>query len=99
MKYQGDHLNSSSLFVYWPLLFSSTVSRNRMENKLREFRLLNSDLKHLHILLHGPVGAEKSSFINSINNVIQGAPFLLAYIRGKIIAHSSKKKREQRVST
>ncbi|XP_062409869.1 uncharacterized protein LOC134100598 isoform X2 [Sardina pilchardus] len=47
-------------------------SRNRMEKELREFRLLNSELKHLRILLHGPVGAGKSSFINSINSVFQG---------------------------
>ena len=49
-----------------------------MENELREFRLLNPDLKHLHILLHGPVGAGKSSFINSINNVFQGAALVIA---------------------
>ncbi|XP_048115487.1 uncharacterized protein LOC125304961 isoform X2 [Alosa alosa] len=47
-------------------------SRNSMEKKLREFHLLNSELKHLRILLHGPVGAGKSSFINSINSVFQG---------------------------
>ncbi|XP_076140377.1 uncharacterized protein LOC143123112 isoform X2 [Alosa pseudoharengus] len=47
-------------------------SRNRMEKELREFRLLNPELKHLRILLHGPVGAGKSSFINSINSVFQG---------------------------
>ena len=68
----GDHLNSSGLFVYWPLLFSSTVSRNRMENELREFHLLNPDLQHLRILLQSLVGAGKSSFINSINSVFQG---------------------------
>ncbi|XP_042565358.1 interferon-induced protein 44-like [Clupea harengus] len=43
-----------------------------MENKLREFCLPKPDLKHLRILLHGPVGTGKSSFINSINNVFQG---------------------------
>ncbi|XP_028249989.1 interferon-induced protein 44-like isoform X2 [Parambassis ranga] len=31
----------------------------------------NEDIKHLRVLLYGPVGAGKSSFINSVNNVIR----------------------------
>ncbi|XP_076153636.1 interferon-induced protein 44-like isoform X2 [Alosa pseudoharengus] len=40
----------------------------RMEKKMIE---KNPDVEHLRILVHGPVGAGKSSFINSINSIFQ----------------------------
>ncbi|XP_048103583.1 uncharacterized protein LOC125297321 isoform X2 [Alosa alosa] len=40
----------------------------RMEKKMIE---KNPDVEHLRILVHGPVGAGKSSLINSINSIFQ----------------------------
>uniref|UniRef100_A0A673ZEB4 Interferon-induced protein 44-like n=1 Tax=Salmo trutta TaxID=8032 RepID=A0A673ZEB4_SALTR len=39
---------------------------------LRNFKLSDPDMGQLRCLLYGPVGAGKSSFINSVNNVFQG---------------------------
>lgn len=36
--------------------------------RTREF----NEVEHLRILLHGPVGVGKSSFINSVSSVLQG---------------------------
>ncbi|GAA6092880.1 interferon-induced protein 44-like [Tachysurus ichikawai] len=38
---------------------------------LKEFELSNPEIKHLRFLMTGPVGAGKSSFVNSINNAFQ----------------------------
>ncbi|KAL7845969.1 hypothetical protein AOLI_G00241610 [Acnodon oligacanthus] len=43
-----------------------------MLRKQKEFQLSNPDINKLRILLHGPIGAEMSSFINSVNTVLQG---------------------------
>ncbi|XP_062410839.1 uncharacterized protein LOC134101258 [Sardina pilchardus] len=56
----------------WRKVSWDTVGRNKMESELRDLRLPIPELKHVRILLHGPVGAGKSSFINSINSVFQG---------------------------
>ncbi|XP_062866883.1 interferon-induced protein 44-like [Trichomycterus rosablanca] len=43
-----------------------------LEQELRRFKLSRSDVPYIRILIIGPVGAGKSSFINSVNNVFQG---------------------------
>ncbi|XP_014023056.2 interferon-induced protein 44-like [Salmo salar] len=46
--------------------------RDTMVAALRNFKLSDPDMGQLRCLLYGPVGAGKSSFVNSVNNVFQG---------------------------
>ncbi|MCI4393456.1 hypothetical protein PGIGA_G00157700 [Pangasianodon gigas] len=43
-----------------------------MLRKLKDFQPGTAEVHELKILLHGPIGAGKSSLINSINTVLQG---------------------------
>ncbi|XP_073722389.1 interferon-induced protein 44 isoform X3 [Misgurnus anguillicaudatus] len=45
--------------------------RDVLKKKLEEFTLSNEDVKYIKILVAGEIGAGKSSFINSVNNVFQ----------------------------
>ncbi|XP_047658837.1 interferon-induced protein 44-like [Tachysurus fulvidraco] len=47
-------------------------NKEALEEKLRNFKLGSTDVKFVRILIVGEVGAGKSSFINSVNNVFQG---------------------------
>ncbi|XP_030609600.1 interferon-induced protein 44-like [Archocentrus centrarchus] len=51
------------------------VSRQDNERDLKyvqDYKPENNSIRHLRILLHGPVGAGKSSFINSVSSTLQG---------------------------
>ncbi|XP_076879320.1 interferon-induced protein 44-like isoform X2 [Brachyhypopomus gauderio] len=46
--------------------------KGSLEKNLRKFNVSHSDVKYIRLLVVGEVGAGKSSFINSVNNVFQG---------------------------
>lgn len=46
--------------------------KSQILRKLKDFQPGTAQVRELKILLHGPVGAGKSSFINSVNTVLQG---------------------------
>ncbi|XP_036386698.1 interferon-induced protein 44-like [Megalops cyprinoides] len=48
------------------------LDRDKTLKELKEFKPGNPKVERVRILLHGPVGAGKSSIINSINNIFQG---------------------------
>ncbi|XP_030285380.1 interferon-induced protein 44-like [Sparus aurata] len=61
-----------------PPLFSEPWRNINWGNKevdlqyVREYQTERDDIKHLRILLYGPVGAGKSSFVNSVSSVLRG---------------------------
>uniref|UniRef100_A0A671WY31 G domain-containing protein n=1 Tax=Sparus aurata TaxID=8175 RepID=A0A671WY31_SPAAU len=63
-----------SFGVVW--LLSTFVLENL--DLMKQYKPKNNEASHLRILLHGPVGAGKSSFINSVQSVLQGSVSTLA---------------------
>ncbi|KAG7477863.1 hypothetical protein MATL_G00074090 [Megalops atlanticus] len=47
-------------------------NRDKTLKELKEFKPANPKVERVRILLHGPIGAGKSSTINSINSIFQG---------------------------
>ncbi|XP_076153674.1 interferon-induced protein 44-like [Alosa pseudoharengus] len=62
-------LSSTLLTEPWRKL--DWKKRDEMIDHLRRFQISTPDVEHLRILIHGPVGAGKSSFINSIDSIFQ----------------------------
>ncbi|KAM9454561.1 interferon-induced protein 44-like isoform 1-T6 [Clarias gariepinus] len=56
----------------WRPVTWSENNKSEMLRKLKNFQPGAPEVRELKILLHGPVGAGKSSFINSVNTVLQG---------------------------
>uniref|UniRef100_A0A3P9ND90 Interferon-induced protein 44-like n=1 Tax=Poecilia reticulata TaxID=8081 RepID=A0A3P9ND90_POERE len=52
----------------WPIIFQN---KQELLQYVKNFQPQNEKVEAIRVLLHGPVGAGKSSFINSINNVLQ----------------------------
>nr|XP_055061936.1 interferon-induced protein 44-like [Misgurnus anguillicaudatus] len=56
----------------WRSMEWSDEKKKFLLEKFECFRLGNSDVNTLRILLHGPVGAGKSSFFNSVDSALKG---------------------------
>ncbi|KAM9454629.1 interferon-induced protein 44-like [Clarias gariepinus] len=56
----------------WRPVTWSEDKKNEMLSNLKKFRPGTNEISGIRILLHGPIGAGKSSLINSINTVLQG---------------------------
>lgn len=53
-------------------LWNSEDNKSQMLKTLKDFKPSTEESSEIRILLHGPIGAGKSSLINSINTVLQG---------------------------
>ncbi|XP_016393410.1 interferon-induced protein 44-like, partial [Sinocyclocheilus rhinocerous] len=48
------------------------MQKEMLKKRLEEFSVSHPDVKHIRILLAGPIRSGKSSFINYVNNVFRG---------------------------
>ncbi|XP_036413173.1 interferon-induced protein 44-like [Colossoma macropomum] len=64
----------------WRAVAWSEANKQQMLRKLKEFQPSMPDVNQLKILLHGPIGTGKSSFINSVNTALQGRNIAAALV-------------------
>uniref|UniRef100_A0A3Q2ZZU4 Interferon-induced protein 44-like n=1 Tax=Kryptolebias marmoratus TaxID=37003 RepID=A0A3Q2ZZU4_KRYMA len=72
----------------------SMVLINVKRSYVKDFQPQNDDVRHIRVLLYGPVGAGKSSFINSVSNVLRGRMTNSALVSATTADQSFTKKYE-----
>ncbi|XP_071374719.1 interferon-induced protein 44-like, partial [Centroberyx affinis] len=72
LKTKGDRAFAVRAPRLWNDLPEEISDKERDLQYVKDYQPHNEEVKHLRILLHGPVGAGKSSFLNSVNSVMQG---------------------------
>ncbi|XP_014878168.1 interferon-induced protein 44-like isoform X2 [Poecilia latipinna] len=70
----------------------SWENKDELLQYMKNFQPQNEEVKAIRVLLYSPVGAGKSSFINSVNNVLQGRMTNDALVNNIAADHSFTKK-------
>ncbi|KAJ0022445.1 hypothetical protein NQD34_009935 [Periophthalmus magnuspinnatus] len=52
--------------------------KNELLRHVREFKPSRDEVQNVRVLLYGPVGAGKSSFVNAVSSAVQGRPSIIA---------------------
>ncbi|KAI4884509.1 hypothetical protein NFI96_029498 [Prochilodus magdalenae] len=68
---------------------------NPMITHLQNLKINNDEVTEFRFLLHGPVGAGKSSIINTIKTVFEGHQFINCLTASELTGHSFTKKYEK----
>ncbi|XP_063074537.1 interferon-induced protein 44-like [Engraulis encrasicolus] len=72
--------------------FCEHTTKQKILEELSDFKIANQDVRQLHILVHGPIAAGKSSFISSIASVFKGRMVQKALAEAAECDHSFTKK-------
>ena len=68
-----------------------------MIKTLKNFDISNSEVRELRFLLHGPIGAGKSSIINTIKTIFEGHQFINCLAASELSGESFTKTVNARV--